>query len=926
MGELSARIESLTQQVDEAQACVTRATHRLAETERTVLELSDESTRLGQEVVEAQQRYEQSRETAAGIQQKRSRLLAQSESIDGRHKTLTEQQQRLTGRSTQLAGESDRSERDHAQADQNRSRAAAETQRLTTQLAEHDRAAADLGDRQAGLTHTLAEVRHELASTDSRRHLLQEMQHAREGLTDAVKTILENAEEFTGVRGLLADALDTDRAHALLVEAALGPDIELLLVEHQRDLEDLSVALRDMPGRVRLIAAEPIDQSTHSEPDDSAQPLPEWVTPLMSVMRVQPQAGDAVARLLGKTLIVADLGAATLLAAGPLSGWRFVTKAGEVLEPDGRATLGRASASRAGDGWLTRRAELADLAKACIKLDNRMETLTSDLHNLQTESAEAQQRQAAVSEGLHVARHEVVDAQHRAQQAANDLQRIDRERAGLMAEQVELTLRLNRLEAERGDLTDQIDALSCSLDEQNQLIERAQLQLQAESAEARDAGERLTAARVQLGQSGEKLDALRREQRHVELAVEESQRQQDISKDQLQQRCSQIEHYEATIAEAVEEMGTADEGLAAIELAFAETQQQLQAAARRVEQSAEQLNAARGQAMKIDREYHATEITRREVEVKRESLEERTLADLELDLAEAYPTHRTAREQNEHFDPIDREAAQAEIDGLREDLRKLGNVNLDAVDEETMLTQRNLDLKNQVQDIDAAQRQLESLISELDVASRQRFEETFNAVRDNFAGADGMFRKLFGGGAADLMLLPDESRNVDWLASGIEIKAKPPGKEPRVINQLSGGEKALTAVALLMAIFKSKPSPFCVLDEVDAALDDANVERFCNVLLPFLDRSHFIIITHHKRTMQACDLLYGVTMQERGVSKQVAVRIEQIASDGSRTDVDVERGQRRIAPVASVDARPKDGQLIESKPTVAHAVPGARGG
>ena len=243
-----------------------------------------------------------------------------------------------------------------------------------------------------------------------------------------------------------------------------------------------------------------------------------------------------------------------------------------------------------------------------------------------------------------------------------------------------------------------------------------------------------------------------------------------------------------------------------------------------------------------------------------------------------------------------------------------------------MLTQRNLDLKNQVQDIDAAQRQLESLINELDVASRQRFEETFNAVRDNFAGADGMFRKLFGGGAADLMLLPDESGNVDWLASGIEIKAKPPGKEPRVINQLSGGEKALTAVALLMAIFKCKPSPFCVLDEVDAALDDANVERFCNALRPFLDRSHFIIITHHKRTMQACDILYGVTMQERGVSKQVAVRIEQITSDGSRTDVDVDRGRRRVVPAASTGARPKDGQLIESKPTVAHAVPGAPGG
>jgi chromosome segregation protein len=144
-----------------------------------------------------------------------------------------------------------------------------------------------------------------------------------------------------------------------------------------------------------------------------------------------------------------------------------------------------------------------------------------------------------------------------------------------------------------------------------------------------------------------------------------------------------------------------------------------------------------------------------------------------------------------------------------------------------------------------------------------------------------MFRKLFGGGSADVHLVPDENGNVDWLLSGVEIRAKPPGKEPRVISQLSGGERSMTAVALLMAIFQSRPSPFCVLDEVDAALDESNVERFCGAIVPFLDRSHFIIITHHKRTMQACDMLYGVTMQERGVSRQVTVRLEEVAHDGT---------------------------------------------
>ncbi|MFW5682149.1 MAG: hypothetical protein ACOC1G_04005, partial [Phycisphaeraceae bacterium] len=161
-----------------------------------------------------------------------------------------------------------------------------------------------------------------------------------------------------------------------------------------------------------------------------------------------------------------------------------------------------------------------------------------------------------------------------------------------------------------------------------------------------------------------------------------------------------------------------------------------------------------------------------------------------------------------------------------------------------------------------------------------RFHDTFETIKEHFAGQQGMFRKLFGGGKAELMLTPDENGHVDVLESGIEIMAKPPGKEPRALSQLSGGEKTMTAVAMLMAIFKTRPSPYAILDEVDAALDEANVERFVEVVKGFLDKSHFIIITHHKRTMQACDVLYGITMQERGVSKRVAVRLSDVGADG----------------------------------------------
>jgi len=337
----------------------------------------------------------------------------------------------------------------------------------------------------------------------------------------------------------------------------------------------------------------------------------------------------------------------------------------------------------------------------------------------------------------------------------------------------------------------------------------------------------------------------------------------------------QIEHYQATIAEASAEIERNAETVASIRSDLAAVDKQLPEAAARVTETAEELDEARQRATNLENDFHAVEIKRREVEVKQESLQEQTLSDLELDLETAYPAW-AASPQVQEADPIDREAMRTEIDGLRESLRKLGNVNLDAIEEETQLEQQNVDLARQVQDIDSARTQHDTLLKDLDHRSRDRFETAFHTIRQNFAGPDGMFRKLFGGGSADLILLPDADGKTDWLESGIEIRAKPPGKEPRIINQLSGGERSLTAVALLMAIFKSRPSPFCILDEVDAPLDDANVDRFCRLLEAMVEETatRFLVITHHPMTMASVNRLFGVTMAEKGISQIVSVDLE----------------------------------------------------
>jgi chromosome segregation protein len=225
--------------------------------------------------------------------------------------------------------------------------------------------------------------------------------------------------------------------------------------------------------------------------------------------------------------------------------------------------------------------------------------------------------------------------------------------------------------------------------------------------------------------------------------------------------------------------------------------------------------------------------------------------------------------------PIARKRAdvEQEIAELRGQLSGLGHVNLDSLKEIDALEQRFGTISGQFDDLAKAKATLQQIVGKINSDSRRLFGETLQTVKEHF---QGLFRDLFGGGQADIIL----EEGVDILDAGIEIIARPPGKEPRNISLLSGGEKTLTCVALLLSIFRSRPSPFCVLDEVDSALDEANTERFVGVLHEFLSWTQFIIVTHSKRTMTSANTLHGVTMQESGVSKRVSVRFEDVSENG----------------------------------------------
>ena len=264
---------------------------------------------------------------------------------------------------------------------------------------------------------------------------------------------------------------------------------------------------------------------------------------------------------------------------------------------------------------------------------------------------------------------------------------------------------------------------------------------------------------------------------------------------------------------------------------------------------------------------HARELAVHDLNARRDTVAARIREDygVELDALASAALPASTEGDAEGAKPTG--AEHQEIEDLKRKVAKLGSVNMEALDELTRVEGEFTSLQSQHDDLNAARNSLQQVIDTINQDSRKLFTDTLTAVRGYF---QELFRKLFGGGQADIVL-EDEA---DVLECGIEITARPPGKELRALSLLSGGEKTLTAVALLLAIFRNKPSPFCVLDEVDAALDEANTARFAGVLREFLDHSQFIVVTHKKRTMAAADRLWGVTMQESGISRLLPMRFE----------------------------------------------------
>jgi chromosome segregation protein len=729
--------------------------------------------------------------------------------------------------------------------------------------------------------------------------------------------------KFPFIRGLVADVLRVDVEHAHTIEAALDGRDQWLVTDALSSASEAREPLEELEGRVNILSVDRllprgtgfqpvrstirIGDADYFQPDISQhglearatdEPTYDWnqhphrIRLAIDLVRFEPADQAIAEHLLGKTVVVDDLAVARDLHESGPRGWRYVTRSGEVIEADGTLRAGPLTAAM---GLLSRRSELEAIAQQIADVDARIAELSAKLSDGSAAAKALEEQQNALRNEIYRLSTIKVELTSRIARN-NDQQCALRREQPILDRELEVMLdQVGRLKTEEALLSERRAKMDADQSARQQQVTDLTANQETLSAELRQLGEELTKSRVQLGQIQEK-----------QLASQQQVQRQTAAKAELEQQIQRLLKSAQAVAQRRDGIESELEAAKHAEAALVENQkvlaEQIEKLAAQVQEVSEsvrvltgQVDGLRGEHSEIEQELHQLQMRLGEVKVRLETLVNRTGEELQLDLPAKYES--LSADGGAGYQPaeMDWDAVAEEIKQLREKIHRLGNVNVDAIGEQDELEQRSQFLTTQVTDLTASKQQLEELIDEINRESSARFEQTFNAVREHF---QGMFRKLFGGGKADIYLeteledtkkpeigsdgqpLPVETKKIDVLDAGIEVIARPPGKQPVSISQLSGGEKTMTCVALLMSIFKSKPSPFCILDEVDAALDEANNQRFNLIVQEFLDQSQFIIITHSKRTMQIADVLYGVTMQEQGVSKRVAVKFDQVDAQG----------------------------------------------
>ncbi|MGE5528702.1 MAG: chromosome segregation protein SMC [Patescibacteria group bacterium] len=749
--------------------------------------------------------------------------------------------------------------------------AAAEEERALRAEAE-TRAAGEeqaLREKRAGLQASLAgldgknqEWRERIRGLESRLGLLEEMERTYQGYFPGVRSVLVEAknEPFArSIRGLVAELVTVKPGYEVAMETALGSALQSVVIEDDGQAQ-AAIAYLKRSGRGRATFL-PLNMVRGSRASGAAlaEALREHGADLApDLLTYDPAYKGIIDHLLGNTIVAPNLAAAVALAKRTGKVHRIVTTEGEIIGIGGAMTGGALDQRKI--QILGRKREIEGLRK---EKDAAISFLAKGTGEADRTRQEIARIEAALVE-LGTKRRELAQALAAADQA---LENLAAERDRLREEEALTGYQAAEQEARAGELSEKVKACREELAAAEADLARRRAELESVSGELQNRREEREAAVAALGDHRVALAAKTEEEKKHRESLAETERQLAELDESLAAVSREAGEAQAAAGALAEEEARLAGSLAALagereeaELRLAAAQAARSGAGQTQRKDEARLRALRRERQGLAEQIHRFELSLGEWRVRTESHRAHLLEE-----------YGPGWEEKIEADwDMDRGEAAAAIETLRAEIRALGPVNPGAIADYEGVRGRYDFLRRQSDDLCRAKESLQHIIAEIERTIGRRFLDTFEAVRQVFTS---LFRQLFAGGKADLLLLDPGNP----LESGIEVVAQPPGKRLQSLSLLSGGERAMTAIALLFSILEVKPSPFCILDEIDATLDEANVARFAELLSSFSRRMQFIVVTHRRGTMELADALYGVTMEEMGVSKLISLQLREEA-------------------------------------------------
>ena len=777
----------------------------------------------------------------------------------GRYDTMTEQ---VNIRKAELTSRLLRMKSDEAQQE-------AAMQKLNEEFEKINEEIRALNDAQTSKEEQLTLLRDELAEKDkllrdtqvsyhqekSKLEALSNLTERYEGYGGSVKKVMECKDREKGIIGVVADIIKVDKKYETAIETALGGNIQNIVTDDEETAKRMIAFLKqNKGGRATFL---PLTSITNPQEFKNPEALKEkGVIGMADELVHAPDKYSNVAKaMLGRIMVVDNVDNAVKIARKFDYGIRMVTIEGELLVPGGAISGG---AFKNNSNLLGRRREMEELEAKVKKYLKQIDTLLQEIEDTKAERNKLrlslEEDKAALQKKFieqNTARLNVIKAKERKEEASE----------GSL-----------ELKAEEREIENQIQEIKLSKEEIHKELEESealekQIEIQIKEFQA---------------QLEEKRTEESEESAHVgtlDLEVEKMLQQQGFHQQNVDRINGEIDRFAEELSEIEDGLVKSSEDIKNKENNIAEIRQTIEASHTTQSDTEKQMQediakkeelSARQKNFFKDREEMSERMTALDKEVYRlNAQKEKFKETLESQINYMWDEYEitlsdAASLRNEAMNDLT--AMKKEIASLKEQIKKLGDVNVNAIEDFKNLMERYNFLKGQHDDLVEAEKTLEGIIEELDTAMRKQFQEKFGEISREF---DKVFKEMFGGGKGTLELMEDE----DILEAGIRIIAQPPGKKLQNMMQLSGGEKALTAIALLFAIQNLKPSPFCLLDEIEAALDESNVSRFAKYLHKLTKHTQFIVITHRRGTMEQVDRLYGITMQEKGVSTLVSVNL-----------------------------------------------------